>query len=52
MKSNEIEKLKTESWIRNGTIMGNTLGVLDLGPWLANHDRGHLSQIQILCGEY
>jgi rubrerythrin len=44
-----IRELKPELWIRKGTVMGKTVSILDLGTWLANHDQGHLSQIQKLC---
>lgn len=45
----QIRELKPELWVRKGTIMGKTVSILDLGTWLANHDQGHLSQIQKLC---
>lgn len=41
--------LKPEHWIRQGMLMGTANSVLDLGSWLANHDRGHLAQIRQLC---
>jgi hypothetical protein len=44
-----VRELNPESWIRKGTVMGKTVSILDLGTWLANHDQGHLSQIQKLC---
>lgn len=43
-----IRNLKNEDWVRKGTIMGKTISVVDLGTWLANHDRGHLAQIKKL----
>jgi len=44
-----MRELKPELWVRKGTVMGKTVSILDLGTWLANHDQGHLSQIQKLC---
>ena len=43
-----IKELKNEDWVRQGTVMGMTNSVLDLGSWLPNHDRGHLAQIKNL----
>ena len=37
-------------WARRGTIRGAATSLLDLGTWLANHDRGHLAQIRQLAG--
>jgi hypothetical protein len=36
-------------WARRGSNVEGTATVLDLGTWLANHDLGHLAQIQRLC---
>jgi rubrerythrin len=44
-----VRGLKPEHWIRQGMLVGTTTSVLDLGSWLANHDRGHLAQIRQLC---
>ena len=41
-----VEGLRHEDWGRAGTIGGTAVTVLDLGTWLANHDRGHLAQLQ------
>jgi rubrerythrin len=43
-----IKDLKNVDWVRQGTIMGKTISILDLGSWLTNHDRGHLAQIKKL----
>lgn len=43
--------LKSEQWMRQGTLLGTTTSVLDLGSWLTNHDRGHVAQILRLCGK-
>jgi hypothetical protein len=45
-----VRGLKQEDWTRAGTIRGTTTTLLDLGTWLANHDRGHLVQIRHLAG--
>jgi len=46
-----ISALSAEQWARRGAS-GETLPtVLDLGTWLANHDRGHLAQLRQLCTE-
>lgn len=45
-----VRGLKPEQWMRQGTLLGTTTSVLDLGSWLANHDRGHVAQIRRLCG--
>jgi len=42
-------RLTPQQWIRQGTLSGTTTSVLDLGSWLANHDRGHTAQIRQLC---
>jgi rubrerythrin len=44
-----VKVLKNEDWVRQGTLMGTTNSILDLGSWLTNHDRGHLAQIKKLC---
>ena len=41
-----LEGLRPEEWGRTGTVGGQGISVLDLGTWLANHDRGHLAQLQ------
>jgi DinB superfamily len=41
-----LEGLGPEDWGRTGTVGGQGISVLDLGTWLANHDRGHLAQLQ------
>lgn len=45
-----VRGLKPEQWTRQGTLLGTTTSVLDLGSWLTNHDRGHVAQIRRLCG--
>jgi len=47
---NLVRGLRPEDWTRRATIGGSTTTVLDLGTWLANHDRGHLAQIRQLVG--
>jgi rubrerythrin len=42
--------LRSEDWVRMGSIGGSAVTLLDLGTWLANHDRGHLAQMQRLAG--
>jgi rubrerythrin/uncharacterized damage-inducible protein DinB len=44
-----VRSLKSEHWSGQGTLLGTTTSVLDLGSWLTNHDRGHLAQIRQLC---
>ncbi|MHC4106215.1 MAG: DinB family protein [Planctomycetota bacterium] len=44
-----VRDLKKEDWVRQGTLMGTTNSILDLGSWLTNHDQGHLAQIKKLC---
>ena len=45
-----VRGLTPEDWSRSGTIRGVGTTLLDLGTWLANHDRGHLAQIRRLAG--
>ncbi|MGN6809504.1 MAG: DinB family protein [Thermomicrobiales bacterium] len=44
-----IRDLPPDAWVRRGAMRGVTPSLIDLGTWLANHDRGHLAQIQELC---
>jgi rubrerythrin len=44
-----VRGLAPEEWARAGTIRGTTTTLLDLGTWLANHDRGHLAQMRQLA---
>jgi rubrerythrin len=44
-----VRDLTPEQWSRQGTNRGRVTTVLDLGTWLANHDRGHLEQVRRLC---
>jgi rubrerythrin len=46
---NLIRDLPPEAWVRRGAMRGVTPSLIDLGAWLANHDRGHLVQIKELC---
>ena len=46
----QIKDLSDKDWMRQGTLMGTTNSILDLGSWLTNHDRGHLAQIKTLLG--
>jgi len=43
-----VRGLTPEDWARRATFGGTGTTVLDLGTWLANHDRGHLAQIRQL----
>lgn len=45
-----VRGLTMEQWAWWGTNGGERTTVLDLGTWLANHDRGHIAQIRKLCG--
>jgi rubrerythrin len=42
--------LTPPEWCRLGIMNGAVRSLVDLGTWLANHDRGHLPQIRRLCG--
>ena len=42
---NIVSGLTPEQWGRRGLVRGAGTSVLDLGTWLANHDRGHLAQL-------
>lgn len=44
-----IQDLPAAAWGRRGAMRGVTPSLIDLGTWLANHDRGHLAQIRHLC---
>jgi hypothetical protein len=44
-----ISSLTPAQWAQRGSNVEGTATVLDLGTWLANHDLGHLAQIQRLC---
>ena len=44
-----IRAMTPEDWTRKGLSFGSRISMLDLGTWLANHDRGHLAQIKRLC---
>src|SRR5215204_3843963 len=41
-----VAELQPADWGRTGTVGGTAVTVLDLGTWLANHDRGHLAQLE------
>lgn len=43
-----VRGLEPDQWNRQGILLGTPTSVLDLGTWLANHDRGHLAQIRNL----
>jgi rubrerythrin len=45
-----VRGLRPADWARRGTVRGASTSLLDLGTWLANHDRGHLAQIRQLAG--
>ncbi len=40
--------LQPADWSRTGVNQGAATSLIDLGTWLANHDRGHLAQIKKL----
>lgn len=40
-----LHSLEPHQWARRGTNRGRVLSLIDLGTWLANHDRGHLAQV-------
>ena len=44
-----IRPLSSQEWVRQGTLMGSSTSILDMGTWVANHDKGHLAQIKRLC---
>jgi rubrerythrin len=44
-----VRAMTLEDWVRKGSNRGSKTSMLDLGTWLANHDRGHLEQIKRLC---
>ena len=46
-----LQNLAPENWTRQGLLGGSTVSVLDLGTWVANHDLGHLAQIEAICSE-
>ena len=46
-----VKELKDDDWMRQGTLMGTTNSILDLGPWLTNHDKGHLAQLKALIDQ-
>ncbi len=46
-----VRSITPEDWVRQGLISGTPTSVLDLGTWLANHDRGHLAQVVALSSE-
>jgi rubrerythrin len=41
-----VAELQPADWGRTGTVGGTAVTVVDLGTWLANHDRGHLAQLE------
>jgi hypothetical protein len=43
-----VGELSDEDWTRVGVHSGTARSLLALGTWLANHDRGHLAQIETL----
>ncbi len=44
-----VRSLTPADWARWGTNGGRSTSLLDLGTWLANHDRGHLAQVRRQC---
>lgn len=45
-----IRDLNSEEWSRHGRNGVTSTSLLDLGTWLANHDRGHIAQLSRLSG--
>ncbi len=45
-----VRDLKPAQWSRRGTLRGTSTSLIDLGTWLANHDRGHIAQLRRLRG--
>lgn len=41
-----VSGLSKQDWSSRGIMLGESRSILDLGTWLANHDRGHLAQIE------
>src|SRR5579871_4089015 len=46
-----VQDLNPQQWSKHGTLRGDSVSLLDLGIWLANHDLGHKAQIRRLCGQ-
>lgn len=44
-----VQGLTMEQWAWWGTNGGARTTILDLGTWLANHDKGHIEQVRKLC---
>ena len=44
-----VRRMSPEQWLRLGRLQGSATSMIDLGTWVANHDRGHLAQIRRLC---
>ena len=44
-----VKQLTSHQWGQQGTANDSTITLLDLGTWVANHDRGHIAHIQQLC---
>lgn len=47
-----VTELEQEQWAAKAFMLGGMRSVVDTGTWLANHDRGHMVQIQRLLSEY
>lgn len=45
---NLVKGLTPQDWTKSGVMLGGSRSILDLGTWLANHDRGHFAQIKQL----
>ena len=41
-----VRELDPKQWARRAVIQGPLVSLVDLGTWLANHDRGHLAQLR------
>ncbi|MBP8108122.1 MAG: DinB family protein [Caldilineaceae bacterium] len=41
-----IAQMTPQDWVVSGFMLGGSRTVLDIGTWLANHDRGHFAQIR------
>lgn len=46
-----IQNLTPRDWAMASLMLGGTRSVLDIGTWIANHDRGHTEQIKRLLSQ-
>jgi uncharacterized damage-inducible protein DinB len=45
-----VSSLTEQEWVKSGPMLGETRSLIDTGTWLANHDRGHVAQIERQLG--